>query len=147
MESLRILLVDGNRHGLVARRAVLEELGYVVETAPLAAEGLAKAEAKRFDVVVTDYRLDDFGGPELIARLRDRSPRTPAILLSGYVAALGLTEVSTGADIVLPKGPSEHKHLVNAIARLVRPRGASASSSAGPVGGRARLSRPARRHA
>ncbi|MBI1356876.1 MAG: response regulator [Acidobacteria bacterium] len=147
MESLRILLVDENRHGLVARRAVLEELGYVVETASLAGEGLQKAEEKSFDVVVTDYRFADFGGPELIARLHERSPRTPAILLSGYVAALGLTEVSTGADIVLPKGPSEHKQLVHAIARLLRPRASSSKTSRGALSSRSTLAPRKRRMA
>jgi len=125
MESLRILLVDGNRHGQVARRAALEDLGYTVESASLAQEALTRFEENRFDVVVTDFRLSDFGGPELIARLREKSPRTHSIILSGYVSALGLTEVSTGADALVTKGPNELKQLTRAIAQVARPRAKS----------------------
>lgn len=140
MQSLRILLVDGHQHGQVARRAALQEQGYVVETAQLAQEALERFEQERFDLVVTDFRLSDFGGPELIARLRETSPRTPAIILSGYVSTLGLTEVATGADALVTKGPNELKQLTRAIAQLLRPRVKSAASSRGTARG-VRLSR------
>ncbi len=140
MQSLRILLVDGHQHGQVARRAALEAQGYVVETAQLAQEALTRFEQQRFDLVVTDFRLADFGGPELIARLRETSPRTPAIILSGYVATLGLTEVATGADALVTKGPNELKQLTRAIVHLLRPRANSSTSSRGVARG-ARLSR------
>jgi len=140
MQSLRILLVDGHQHGQVARRAALQEQGYVVETAQLAQEALERFEQERFDLVVTDFRLSDFGGPELIARLRETSPRTPAIILSGYVSTLGLTEVSTGADALVTKGPNELKQLTRAIAQLLRPHVKSSASSRGTARG-VRLSR------
>ena len=129
MQSLRILLVDANQHGQVARRAALEDEGYSVETAQLAQEALTRFERDRFDLVVTDFRLSDFGGPELIARLRETSPRTPAIILSGYVSTLGLTPVTTGADALVTKGPNELKQLTRAIAQLLRPRSKSATMS------------------
>lgn len=140
MQSLRILLVDGHQHGQVARRAALEDQGYVVETAELAQEALTRFEQQRFDLVVTDFRLSDFGGPELIARLREKSPRTPAIILSGYVSMLGLTEVSTGADALVTKGPNELRQLTRAIAHLLRPRVKSSSASRGAARG-VRMSR------
>ena len=129
MESLRILLVDGNRHGQVARRAALEEIGYTVETADHAQAALECCEQIRFDVIVTDFRLPDFGGPELISRLRETSPRTRTIILSGYVSALGLTAISTGANALINKGPNEVKQLTRAIAELLRPRVRSSATS------------------
>lgn len=129
MESFRILLVDGNRHGQVARSAALKDLGYSVQTADHAQGALQCFEQARFDLVVTDFRLSDLGGPELIARLRETTPRTPAIILSGYVATLGLTEASTGADALVTKGPNELKQLIRAIAHLLRPRARSSVAS------------------
>lgn len=141
MQSSRILLVDENFHGHVARRAALEDLGYVVETASSACQALELFEERRFDLIVTDFRLSDFGGPELIARLREQSPRVPAIILSGYVATLGLTPVSTGADVLVTKGPNELKQLIHAIAGLLRPRARSVASTGAPASNRARRTR------
>ena len=118
--SPKILLIDDNRHGLIARRTVLEEAGYQVETAKDGKEGLEKFAATTYDVVVTDFRMPHAGGAEVLQRVRQADPRVPVVLLSGYVRHLGLSEESTGADVVLAKGPTEAQDLLRAIARVLR---------------------------
>ena len=59
-------------------------------------------------------------GSELIQKIRGLEPGIPVILLSGYVEAFGLTESTTGADIVLAKGPNEVTHLIRAVSRLLK---------------------------
>ena len=118
--SPRILLIDDNEHGLTARRSILQQDGYLVEIACCGRDGLARFEDGAFDVVVTDFRMPDLNGPEVIRCIRERAPATPIVMLSGYAAILGLTESDTGADIVLAKGPSEHFELMRAIARLMK---------------------------
>jgi CheY-like chemotaxis protein len=115
-----ILLIDDNKHGLIARRAALEEGGYLVETAACGTEGLAKVEEREFDLIVTDYRMPDLTGCEVVKRVRERHPQIPVVILSGFAGRLGLTEDGTGADAVLVKGPSEHLDLLRTIGRLVR---------------------------
>ena len=115
---MRILLIDDNRHGLVARRAVLEQLGHKVTTAASGQDGLERFQAESFDVVVTDYRMPGVTGQQVIRKIRQEKPKTPIVLLSGYVEALGLDEKMTGADVVLAKGPGEVQELVRAIHRL-----------------------------
>ncbi len=119
-QSLRILLIDDNRHGLVARRTVLEQQGYSVTTAASGEDGLKKFAENAFDVVVTDYRMPGLSGQQVIKKLRQDAPRLPIVLLSGYVEAFGLEEAQTGADVVLSKGPGEVPELLRAIARLTR---------------------------
>jgi tRNA A37 methylthiotransferase MiaB len=60
----------------------------------------------------------------LIRRLREVKPGVGIILLSGCVASHGLDENSTGADVVLAKGPNEVAHLVRAVSRLLTKRAA-----------------------
>ncbi len=115
-----ILLIDDNRHGLMARRTLLEEAGYRVDTARDGNEGLEKFSAAAFDVVVTDFRMPHAGGAQVLQRVREIDPRIPVVILSGYVKLLGLTEESTGADVVLAKGPAEAQELVRVVARLLR---------------------------
>ena len=115
-----ILLVDDNRDGLLVRRTVLEELGYAVSIALNGEEGLKLFESANFDVVVTDYRMPRMNGAELIQRIRKLNPNARIILLSGYVAALGLTEENTGADVVLAKSSNEPAHLTRWVKRLLK---------------------------
>lgn len=119
-QSLRILLIDDNRHGLVARRTVLEQQGHKVTTATNGQDGVERFQEETFDLVVTDYRMPGMTGQQVIKKIRQDKPKIPIVLLSGYVEALGLESGSTGADIVLSKGPGEVQELLRAIARLTR---------------------------
>jgi len=117
-----ILIVDDNRDGLVVRRSLLEEVGYDVKIALSGEEGLKLFESHRFDVVVTDYKMPRMDGIELIRRLRALNANARVVLLSGFVDPLGLTEDSTGADIVIAKSSHEPQQLVRAVKRLVSTR-------------------------
>lgn len=114
-----ILLVDDNKDGLVVRRSLLEELGYHVQIAPGPEEALRVFATSRFDVIVTDYKMPQMSGTELIERIREVDPNARVILLSGFVDPLGLTEQNTGADAVLMKSSREPAHLVRAVKRLL----------------------------
>jgi CheY-like chemotaxis protein len=116
----RILLVDDNAHGLSARKTVLEELGHRIATASSGAEALEQFGNQKFDVVVTDYKMPRMDGLELIVRLRKQAPDLPIILISGYVDSMGLSEATTGADVVIQKSNNEVSHLVRAVGRLLR---------------------------
>ena len=87
-----ILLVDDNRHGLIARRTVLEELGYHVRICESGAEALELFATQPVDLLITDFRMPNMDGVELITRIREMRPELPIILLSGFVEPLGLTE-------------------------------------------------------
>jgi CheY-like chemotaxis protein len=117
--AARVLLVDDNRLGLEARKALLEEQSYVVETAREGQEALDAFLRAPFDLVVTDYKMPRMDGIKLISRIRGLSPETPIILISGFVDALGLTEQSTGADVVICKSATEVPQLVRSAKRLL----------------------------
>lgn len=118
--SARILIVDDNSMGLQARRTVLEELGHRVHTCSSPQDALEQCGKNRFDVVVTDYRMPKMDGIEFIAELRKHHPGVPVILISGFTDALGLNELSTGADAVIQKSALEVGHLIRAVNRLLR---------------------------
>jgi CheY-like chemotaxis protein len=123
----RILLVDDNRSGLAARRVLLEELGYEIVAVSQPREAVRRFEeafeaGTPFQVLVTDFRMPELDGVELILRLRAVAPDLPAILVSGYVDALGLTERSTGANMVIMKSANEVQHLLRAVKRYASSR-------------------------
>ena len=120
VDAARILLVDDNRSGLLARRAVLEELGYGTDGAPDGSSALEMFAKQHYDLVVTDFRMPDMDGVELISRLREHRPDLPVILISGFVDVLGLNEQTTGANTVIMKSANEVQHLIRATGRLLK---------------------------
>jgi len=116
----RILIVDDNANGLSARKCVLEELGHRLTEASSGADALELFAPQKFDLVITDYRMPRMNGIELIDHLREQAPDLPIILISGFVDALGLSEATTGADVVIQKSANEVSHLIRSVARLLR---------------------------
>jgi CheY-like chemotaxis protein len=117
--AFRILLVDDNRNGLLARKAVLVEQGYTVLAVSLPEKALDEFRSSSFDLVITDYRMPGMTGTELISRLRESAPEIPVVLISGMVDVLGLDERNTGADAVVAKNSTEVQHLARAVNRLL----------------------------
>ena len=70
MKVFRILLVDDNRNGLLARKSVLEEHGYQVDAHSSPLDALAEFSEQSYDLVVTDYRMPRMNGAQLIAEIR-----------------------------------------------------------------------------
>jgi CheY-like chemotaxis protein len=129
LPSARILLVDDNSHGLVARKLILVDHGYSVETALSGEEAWETLQKQHFDIVVTDLRRSGIDGLELIRRIRAQDCPTRTILLSGFVGCLGLTERTTGADELICKSHKDVQELLRAVRKLaVRPHRRKASS-------------------
>jgi DNA-binding NtrC family response regulator len=53
------------------------------QTADTAEEALARLEAQRFDVVLTDVSMPGLSGMELLNRVVELYPGTPVIIISG----------------------------------------------------------------
>ncbi|MBC8166778.1 MAG: response regulator [Bryobacteraceae bacterium] len=118
--AMRLLLVDDNRNGLLARKLVLEEQGYVVTDCCTPEDALQEFITSAFDIVVTDYRMPHMNGVELIAELRKVKAEIPIVLISGLVDVLGLNEANTGANDVIPKGSTEVPHMIRAVNKLAQ---------------------------
>src|SRR5215510_2248885 len=78
-----ILVVDDDD---VIRETLHELLSadYSCQTADTAEEALAKLEAQRFDVVLTDISMPGLNGTELLNRVVESYPGTPVIIISGH---------------------------------------------------------------
>jgi two-component system response regulator CpxR len=116
-----ILCVDDNEQALSIRKILLETRGYRV----LACNGgeLALETFRRggIDLVLTDLIMPGMDGSRLIEHIKNLSPHTPAVLISGRTK---IYERETLADVFLPKGMYEPAELLERIRLLlVRKRG------------------------
>lgn len=142
-------MIDDNRQGLAVRKYILSDLGFEVATAASGEEGVEQFRASLrdapFSLVLTDYRMPGgMRGDEVVRRLRQMVPGLPVVILSGLTSSLALTPESTGADVVLAKGPREQFDLVETVLGLVgdsrgrarKPPGMEQKSAAGVRRGR-----------
>ncbi|MFC4158579.1 putative bifunctional diguanylate cyclase/phosphodiesterase [Chitinimonas lacunae] len=93
---------DPGQARLVQRR--LQQHRYKVMLAESQTQALAAVDGFRFDVIVTDYRLPDGDGLELLAQLRQRDLDIPVIVLSMLGdLRVAVEAMQLGAADYLPK--------------------------------------------
>ncbi|MBI3999390.1 MAG: diguanylate cyclase [Candidatus Omnitrophica bacterium] len=82
----KILIVEDNQdHQLLIRNALarwVEESKSIVEFVSTVAEALDKLSSSNFDFVLTDYRLPDKTGLELLAEVKTRNLKFPILLMT-----------------------------------------------------------------
>lgn len=116
-----ILCVDDNEQSLSIRKVMLETRGYRVLPCVNSQEALDRFKKGGVDLVLTDLIMPGLDGGKLIAAIKDISPQTPAILLSGKAR---IYDHDTRADVFLPKGMYAPAELLERIrVLLVRKRG------------------------
>lgn len=116
-----ILCVDDNEQSLSYRKVVLETRGYRVASFARGEEALQRFLQGGIDLVIADMAMPGIDGPQLIARIKQASPHTPAILISSKVRVY---DHDSQADVFLTKGMYATVDLLERIRLLlVRKRG------------------------
>lgn len=81
----RLLVVDDDPGTLFTYRKALELGGYDVRTAGTGREGLALLRSvERFDLVLSDMRMLDGSGLELLAEVRESGPDVPVVIITAF---------------------------------------------------------------
>jgi len=116
-----ILCVDDNEQSLSHRKIMLETRGYRVATFARGEDGLARFLQGGIDLVIADMAMPGLDGPQLIAKVKEQSPQTPAILISSKAR---IYNHDSQADVFLAKGMYAPADLLERIRLLlVRKRG------------------------
>jgi two-component system, OmpR family, response regulator CpxR len=119
-----ILCVDDNEQSLSHRKIVLETRGYRVASFSRGEEALERFVQGGIDLVIADMAMPGLDGPQLIAKIKELSPNTPAILISSKVR---LYDHDSKADVFLTKGMYAPADLLERIRTLlIRKRGPKA---------------------
>jgi two-component system, OmpR family, response regulator len=125
---MRLLLIEDDLQAAEYLVKGLRETGYSVEHSPDGRDGLEKSSRGSYDVIIADRQLPYLDGLAIITALRERSDRTPVLILS----ALGTVDdrvhgLKAGGDDYLTK-PFAFAELLARIEALNR-RGAAASET------------------
>ena len=114
-----ILVVDDERPVRDLLVAVLTRQGFSVRAAATAEQAVELEREQPVDLLVTDVILPEMSGPELARVIRQRSPQTRVLFMSGYTGALLNDEDMAGADFL--QKPFDAKTVARTIRELLDP--------------------------
>ena len=116
-----ILCVDDNEQSLSHRKIMLETRGYRVASFARGEEALIASRSGGIDLVIADMAMPGLDGPQLIAKIKNLSPQTPAILIS---SKFRIYDHDSQADVFLTKGMYSPADLLERVRLLlIRKRG------------------------
>jgi len=143
LERWRVLVVDDQEISCVVLRNLCQSWGMHIDTASSGAEGLvkvaaARADGRRFDVLLVDWKMPGMSGIEMLRRLRETEPADAlplAIMVTAYSQAQLLRdagEMPIDAVLIKPIVPSA---LFNVLLRLGPKRSDAEAAVAAPRAG------------
>jgi DNA-binding NtrC family response regulator len=118
----RVLLVDDDPGVSEVIGMLLERESYGVEYAGTVKTALQRVDRSDLDVVVTDLKLPDGTGLDVIAGVRARRPRLPIIMITSYSSMeSAIDALRAGANDYVIK-PFDNDEFLRALARALNER-------------------------
>jgi DNA-binding NtrC family response regulator len=100
----RIVVIDDEVNAAAALETLLREDGYEVSKANDGRAGLLLVEQQEPDLVLTDLRMPQMDGIELLTRLKQIRPETLVILMTAYgTVKTAVKAMKLGAEDYVPK--------------------------------------------
>ena len=117
--KLRIMIVDDEP--IVGKRLgpALEKNGFEVETFLDPGQALTRLKERDFDIVVTDFRMEELDGIQVLTHVMESCPDTRVILITGYATVEVAREalVKGAFDFIAkPFKPKELRAVINKAA-------------------------------
>ena len=84
MAGEKILVVDDDRNQCMMLGKILELEGYRVVTDERALDALDRVKKERFDLVLSDLRMPDLSGLELLQKMREAKIDTPLVIMTAF---------------------------------------------------------------
>jgi len=96
----RIMIVDDEENILRALKRVLDrQFDWEIETCGRPADALKRAETTAFDLFLSDYRMPEINGVQLLIDIRQLQPEAMRLILSAHTDLNALTSAINQAEI------------------------------------------------
>lgn len=98
MKNKRVLVIDDDPAMVDLLNYQLREQGFIVDSALDGNAGIRLASEQPFAIALTDLHLPDIDGIELVRRLKEVTPQTEIIMITGYSSmARAIDAIKAGA--------------------------------------------------
>jgi DNA-binding NtrC family response regulator len=84
VDPAKVLVVDDERSILLLLKEALTQWGYQVTVAASASEALALLKSELFDALITDIRMPDMSGLELLREVKKQDESIEVVMMTGY---------------------------------------------------------------
>ena len=122
MEQAKILVVDDEKSILLLLKEALTQWGYQVTTAASAVEGLELLKNGLYDAIISDIRMPDMTGLDLLREIRKQDETIEVVMMTGYpTIASAVQALKEGAYDYLSK-PLILDELRHLMARMMERR-------------------------
>ncbi|KPK45885.1 MAG: hypothetical protein AMK74_02015 [Nitrospira bacterium SM23_35] len=113
-ENSNILIVEDEQDMLLGLQKILSNQGHKVEIAASGSAGLEKVQESNFDIVITDLKMPDVDGIELLRKVKELHSDTIVIVITGYGTVENAVEaMKLGAyDYITKPFDAEHIRMV-----------------------------------
>ncbi|PXX97737.1 sigma-54-dependent Fis family transcriptional regulator [Marinifilum breve] len=112
----RILIIDDDATICLMLQGLLKRKGFDADTVFSAGEAIKKLENETFDLVLSDFRLPDFDGLELLQKIKAMHPSVPVIIMTSYAdirTAVSAIKMGAFEYVTKPLNPDEILLLIN----------------------------------
>ncbi|MEW5948202.1 MAG: response regulator [Thermodesulfobacteriota bacterium] len=82
MEKKRILIVDDEETVRTVLLQAFEFFGYEIDTVENGMEAVKRIASEAYDLIITDYRMPEMDGLELIQRIKMLNPSIPVLVVT-----------------------------------------------------------------
>lgn len=110
-----ILIIDDDVPFCMMLQKLLEKNSYRVTSVYSSVEAKRIINDRQFDVVFTDLRMPDISGLELIRLIKNKTPKTQIIMMTGYAdITTAIESIKRGAFNYIPK-PLNRDEVLNIV--------------------------------
>jgi len=126
-KALRVLLIEDSENDAVLLLRELKRSGYdpVSERVCTASDLNTAIETQSWDIIISDFVMPQFSGPEALKIIREKSPVVPVIIMSGKISdETAVTAMKAGASDYIMKdnlvrlGPAIERELYETAMRI-----------------------------
>ncbi|MBU1053228.1 MAG: response regulator [Proteobacteria bacterium] len=82
--KLKILILDDEPIVCKRLKPAFLKAGYEVETFTTSADAMERILEKKFDIVITDLKMEGVSGMEFLTEVKKQSPHTEIVVITGF---------------------------------------------------------------
>ncbi len=117
----RVLIVDDNEALAENLLEIFEDEGMEGTVCTRPGQALSSLEGDAaYDLVVTDFRMPEMNGVELVRQIKRRHPQLPIIMLSAYVGDVDADAAREAGVLEVLRKPEDLQRLVDRALGLGR---------------------------
>ncbi len=118
----KILVVDDQRNMRTTLAMMLRGGGYEVDEAADGAQGRDKGASDAYDVVITDLRMGDFSGIEVLRAVKEAQPMTEVIVMTAYGTIESAVEAMRLGSFDYIQKPFSEQELIVKVSKAMESR-------------------------